>query len=291
MGTVVNGKVPDLLPGTGRRGQFPRGPEVSWQPWRAPVGLFLAFALALLGVALLEIALALAGLHLAAHHTPSGVVLADTYVQDAAFVIGVLFVAGLGGQKVHAWELGLRRTTLRRRWTVSLVAASYIAFLVFSVLWAVALGIHEKEKLLETLGANRNTAQLAGSAVLTCLVAPVCEEVLFRGFFFRALANWRGWLPAALITAIVFGAVHAGSAPAADLVPLGFFGLVLCVLYRYSGSLYLTIAVHALNNALAFGDLEGWSPQGIVGIAAGTLVALAAIRLLAERLGSLGANG
>lgn len=285
MTTVANGKVPQLAAEKGRRGGFPRGPLAGWPAWRAWVALFLAFALALLGVALLAIPLSFAGVGLSAHHTPPGVTLADTYVQDAAFVLAVVFVASLGGQRLRAAELGLRRPRIPRLRAAALVVATYLGFLLFSFLWALALGINEKDKLLETLGANHSTANLVGSAVLTCLVAPVCEELLFRGFFFRALANWRGWLPAALLTGIVFGAVHAGSAPAADLVPLGFLGFQLCLLYRYSGSLYLAIAVHALNNALAFGDLEGWSAGGILALALATVAVLAALLFALERIG------
>ena len=52
------------------------------------------------------------------------------------------------------------------------------------------------------------------------MVAPICEELLFRGYIFTALRNWRGTLPAALIIGLLFGGVHVGSAPVLDLVPL-----------------------------------------------------------------------
>ena len=59
--------------------------------------------------------------------------------------------------------------------------------------------------------------------------------------------------PAAIITGLVFGAIHAGSAPAGFLCRSPFFGFVLCLLYWRTGSLYPCIALHALNNSLAFG--------------------------------------
>ncbi len=90
------------------------------------------------------------------------------------------------------------------------------------------------------------------SAGLTCVVAPICEEFLFRGYIFTALRNWRGTLPAALITGLMFGGVHVGSAPALDLVPLAALGFGLCLLYRYTGSLYPCMLAHSLNNSLAF---------------------------------------
>jgi membrane protease YdiL (CAAX protease family) len=113
------------------------------------------------------------------------------------------------------------------------------------------------------------------------VLAPVCEEFLFRGFIFGALRNWRGPWPAAILTGVLFGGVHAGSAPAADLVPLAVLGVVLCVLYERTGSLYPCIGLHALNNSIAFGSLEGWSVPGVLAL---VIVALGSISLLALAL-------
>ena len=79
-----------------------------------------------------------------------------------------------------------------------------LAFIVLSVVWSAAVHPSE-EKLLEQLGTNEGTALLVLSAGLTCVVAPICEEFLFRGYIFTALRNWRGTLPAAVITGLVFG--------------------------------------------------------------------------------------
>ena len=119
----------------------------------------------------------------------------------------------------------------------------------------------EKEKLLQQLGSNESTGLLLLSAALTCVVAPICEEMLFRAYMFTALRNWRGTLPAALITGVLFGGVHAGSAPVLDLVPLAALGFGLCLLYRFTGSIYPSITAHSINNSIAFSSLEGWGWQ------------------------------
>ena len=62
-------------------------------------------------------------------------------------------------------------------------------------------------------------------AFLVAVVAPIAEEFFFRGFFFGALRNWRGLWPAAIITGLVFGAIHVGSAEAAFLLPLALLRL------------------------------------------------------------------
>ncbi len=230
-----------------------------WPPWTAPLALVLGLVLAALGGLLVDIPALLFGVRLGSGRLPPGLQIADTFVQDVGFVAAGVLIAGWGGRQVRAWQFGLRPTPWRR--AVGGVLALYAAFVAFSAVWAAALDVHAKEKVLDQLGANRNAALLVGAAVLTTVVAPICEEFLFRGFIFTALRTWSGPWVAAVLTGALFGAVHAQSAPVALLVPLGALGFGLCILYWRTGSLYPCIAAHCVNNSLAFGTLEGWSWQ------------------------------
>jgi membrane protease YdiL (CAAX protease family) len=150
------------------------------------------------------------------------------------------------------WQFGLRPTRFWR--AAGLGAATWVTFLVFSAAWVSALGIHERDNLPDQLGANDSTVALVAVGVLVCVIAPLAEEIFFRGYFFTALSNWRGPWPAAVITGLVFGGIHVGSAPIGFLVPLAFLGFGLCVLYWRTGSLYPCIAVHCVNNSIAYGS-------------------------------------
>ena len=251
--------------------------QARWSPWTAPVALLSGVALAAVGALIVDLPALPLGVKITSSHVPPGVVIADTAVQDVAFVAVAVFFAQLGGRALGAWQLGLRPTRLSR--AVWLVLLLLLAFLVLNVIWS-AIFHTGKEKLLEQLGTRQSTVLLLLSAVLTCVIAPVSEEVLFRGYVFSALRNWRGTWPAAVITGVTFGAVHLGSAPTVDLVPLAALGFGLCLLYRATGSLYPCIAAHSLNNSLAFGSLEDWGWQIPVLMAA----ALALIGLLALAL-------
>ncbi|MDQ6810734.1 MAG: CPBP family intramembrane metalloprotease [Actinomycetota bacterium] len=260
----------------------------AWTPWTAPAALAGGLVLALLGGLLVDIPALVLGVKISASHTPPGLVIADTFVQDFAFVGAAGFFAQLGGRALGAWQFGLQPTPLPpwRSWARSVwraarpVAALLVAFLLFSVIWTAAFHVG-KEKLLEQLGAGKSTILLLLSAGLTCVVAPICEEILFRGYFFAALRNWRGVWPAALITGVAFGGVHAGSAPALDLIPLAGLGVGLCLLYQYTGSLYPCIVAHALNNSLAFGSLENWGWQiPVLMLAVLGLIGLLALALM-----------
>ena len=247
----------------------------------APAALFGALALALIAGLVVDIPALALGVNITSSHVPGGVEIADTIVQDGAFVFAAVYCAHLGGRTVKAWQFGLRPTPVWR--AVGLLALTLIGFLLFSVIWTSALHA-EKEKLLEQLGAGESTTLLVLSAALTCVIAPICEEFLFRGYIFTALRNWRGTLPAALITGLLFGGVHYGSAPTLDLVPLAGLGFGLCLLYRYSGSLYPCMIAHSLNNSLAFSSLENWRWQEPVLIVS-ALVGIAALVQLFKRVG------
>jgi hypothetical protein len=249
-----------------------------------PVALAAALVFALVGALVVDIPAAALGTKISESRLPPGLVIADTYVQDVAFVFAAVFLAQFGGRAVAAWQFGLRPTRPGRAFGSAALAG--VAFIVFLIVWSST--VHTtKEKLLETLGTRQSTALLVSSAVLTCVLAPICEEFLFRGFMFGALRNWRGVWPAALITGLLFGAVHAlGGAPATDLPPLAVLGFLLCLLYSYTGSLYPCIALHALNNSIAFAGLEEWSfTQGVaLVLGALSLIALLVLALMRTRV-------
>ena len=73
-----------------------------------------------------------------------------------------------------------------------------------------------------------------------------------------------GWVPAAVLAGVVFGGVHAGGTPAIFLVPLAVLGVLLCGLYRHTGSLLPGMGVHAFNNALTLGVGLSWSVAGVI---------------------------
>jgi membrane protease YdiL (CAAX protease family) len=79
------------------------------------------------------------------------------------------------------------------------------------------------------------------------LVAPIVEETVFRGLLFGALASRLGILASALITALVFGAVHGDPVLFPTIAALG---LITALAYAATANLWVPITLHALNNAL-----------------------------------------
>ncbi len=278
-GALPEGELPETL-----EGDTTRSPDTSWRPWTAPLALVAGVVLATVAALVVDLPALALGVHISNEHTPGGLVIADTFVQDVAFVVAAVYCAKLAGRPVRSWMFGLRRPGAGWGWAALLVFCLIVGFVALDQGWSEILH-PTKEKLLETLGTKESKSLLVLSAALTCVIAPIGEEMLFRGYMFTALRNWRGTLPAALIVGLLFGGIHATSAPAADLVPLGALGVGLCLIYRFTGSLYPGIASHALNNSIAFAGLEGWNlGQGVLLIVC-ALLGVAAIAVACTRVG------
>ncbi|MBT8045473.1 MAG: CPBP family intramembrane metalloprotease [Verrucomicrobiae bacterium] len=83
-------------------------------------------------------------------------------------------------------------------------------------------------------------------AVSVILIAPVAEEVVFRGYIYTATKRFSDRFFAAVFSSLLFGAVHFNIMA---LAPLIFLALVLAISYELSGSLWAPISIHALFNA------------------------------------------
>ncbi len=252
-----------------------------WAPWYGPLALLIAFIASLITGVVVILVGHLAGSSLA-HPTPA-VTDIGTVFEEAGFVLTALWVASWIARP-RPVQFGLRRPTQARLGRVALVViGAYVTFLLLSALWTVVVSHGASEKyLVKDVGARAGVLGVLASCLVLCVVAPFCEEFLFRGFIFGALRNWRGPAVGALITGVLFGAIHVGSAPVVDLVPLAIFGVVLCGLRQWSGSLYPGIALHALNNSAALVVTAGWSFVAFLAIFASSLLFIGFVVLRAE---------
>ncbi|MGZ8481334.1 MAG: CPBP family intramembrane glutamic endopeptidase [Candidatus Limnocylindria bacterium] len=86
--------------------------------------------------------------------------------------------------------------------------------------------------------------------VAVVILAPIAEEVFFRGVAFNAWLRERGRRFAYIGSAALFAAIHASLV---SLVPIFLLGLALAWVYRRTGSLLAPIAMHATFNAISIG--------------------------------------
>jgi hypothetical protein len=261
--------------------EVPEGIEVrrvpQWPPWSSVLALVTGLGGALVGGLVVYLVAAIAGASL--DNPPPWVDISATFLQDVSFIASAIVFASMVARP-RPWHFGLRETRVGP--AVGYVIGTYVLFIGVAAAWSAALNLHEQDDVVDKLGAGSSTIALVAVAILVCVVAPIAEEFFFRGYFFGALRNWRGVWPAAVITGLVFGGIHVGSAPVGFLVPLAFFGFLLCLLYHRTRSLYPCMALHCVNNSIAFGVGEKWGWQ-IPLVLAGSLAVIAATMLTVRR--------
>jgi uncharacterized protein len=103
----------------------------------------------------------------------------------------------------------------------------------------------DRQEMIDLLLEADSPWIIVGVAILAVVVAPVTEEILFRGGLFRYLRTRIPRLPALLIPAVIFAALHANLVAFAPLVALG---ILLAVAYERTGRIAVPILAHALFN-------------------------------------------
>ena len=174
-----------------------------------------------------------------------------------------------------------------RPWmTAVAIVVAFIAYLLISNLLGALLDVgDQKDSQPVSLGATQSTAAGIAIGLGVTILAPAGEEFLMRGVVFAGmrdglstrLGTWGAVAIAAGINGLIFGALHG----ATDLIfipMLMTFGIVLCLLYQLTGSLYAPILLHLVNNTVAIATALDWTVlQGFaLGVTSATVLGIAA---------------
>jgi membrane protease YdiL (CAAX protease family) len=213
--------------------------------------------------------------------------LVSSLLQNLVFVGVPILIVGLSVGGLRRSDIGWRVPPRPLR-VLGMVAVAFVAYIVLSALLGAALGVgDEQDDLPGKLGADSSV--LAGIAIglAVTVLAPIGEETLLRGIVYPGLRNSVArFAPApvaigaaALIDGLIFGALHLGGSKAIFLPILALFGVVLCLLYQFSGSLYASILLHATNNTIAMKVALDWSVLGAVALWVSALAILTLLML------------
>jgi len=237
-------------------------PQPNWRPWFAFAGFAGALVCTLIAVGII---LAIAGV--GEDDDSAAVTVVATFIQGVFFV-GVALVLARSIAPPKPWHFGLRRGPLWR--TVGWAALGMLSFYILTATYAAIVDPQAEQDVTDSLGAGDGTLGLIAAGLMVIVVAPFVEEFFFRGFFYRSLRTRYPIALAALIDGLIFGLIHFGFDGADGLLilpPLAFLGVIFCLVYEKTKSLWAVVGMHAFNNTIAFSAQadDGWKVAVVAG--------------------------
>ena len=229
----------------------------SWSLWHGLLAL-----LAILLGSQLQVIVEL-GAGLPAHWQAALRMLATPLQLIGSVVLALALLAWATGQWPTARDLALRHG-LGRQELLLLAAVFVVTHVLF---WMLAWGTSTEGQaaaLFREMGLGQGTGQDLAILFSAVILAPVCEEILFRGIMLRAVHDHvqrRGYRHLAVVLALVVSAVafampHLGDSLVGRLA-LAYLatGLAFGLVYLWTGSLTAAMVSHALQSCYAFGSV------------------------------------
>jgi uncharacterized protein len=216
-----------------------------------PVWVLVGLALAVLVAYVLASLLSVAGVPLSSMDATifNAMFAASVYALTVLFVLGVphLFKRhvswkSVGLQRLPSWtDIGLAPLGF----VVYFIASSLLVYLA-----TLALPGFDLTQIQET-GFTRLTADYEYTLAFITLivVAPIAEEVLFRGFLYGKLRSRTPVWVAIIVTSVLFGFIHGQWNVGIDTFALS---IILCSLREMTGSIWAGVLLHMLKNSVAF---------------------------------------
>lgn len=172
------------------------------------------------------------------------------YTLTLIIVVGVPYV--VWRRRTTFEELGLTRLV---SWgDIGLAPLAFIAYgllttIVLSIVTATITGFPADQ--VQDTGFSAFGSRLDNLLAFATLVilAPIAEEVLFRGYLYGKLKRYVPAIAAAIVTSLLFAVVHLQWNVGIDVFVLS---LVLCGLRSLTGSIWAGILVHMIKNAIAY---------------------------------------
>jgi membrane protease YdiL (CAAX protease family) len=172
---------------------------------------------------------------------------------------GVVSPASFGFGRNRLAEQCLGQTWLAH--LVTGLGGGLLVLLLSGTVQAVLQGLGVQQTQLQDFTWVRQLPLAGFLAILFAgaVLAPLAEEIFFRGLVFQGYLQAQGRLTAYLVSSAVFALLHL-NLPA--FPPIFVLGLTLAWLYRATGSLLPAILAHGLNNGVAFVVLY-FGPPGL----------------------------
>lgn len=171
--------------------------------------------------------------------------------------IGILV---LGKYRISIKNLGLVKTRFGHWLKVGIINGVILFFAVLLmgaiISWFSPVEI-KPQPIAEIIMTAESKWEMVVPFIVASIMAPISEELYFRGFLYPAFRKKIGIRWGILVTSIIFGGLHFDLV---RMIPLAFGGIWLNWLYEKSGSIYSSIIAHSVWNGIMT-LLIFWVPQ------------------------------
>ena len=179
---------------------------------------------------------------------------ARNLLENLLFTVGlVLFIAvflRLRGLDLSSLG-GLFRITFLRALstgTVLILAAYPLISIADAITQRVFGSGSSKQSIVELFSGSRTIEQRMMIIVFAVVIAPMAEEFLFRFFLYGVLKRYFGRFLGVTVNALLFAAAHTHLP---SFAPLFVLGSCFTIAYEWSGSILVSMTMHALFNSLS----------------------------------------
>lgn len=219
-----------------------QAPEDTQVPWRAREG-FLILILSLLSGAFFS---ALAASRIEDRDTLTLVVTIIIEANLGAWVLLWVRLRHRVGLKALGWNFRLEDVGSGFLAALLGLGATAAASNLAISLWRAVSNsdVEQPEQLPNSLTGGR----VALAVIAVVIVAPIAEELFFRGFLYQALRKWRGVPQGVLLSGLIFAVAHGHPLLIIGIFPLA---IILAYLFQRRNSLAAVIAAHAFFNGIS----------------------------------------
>jgi membrane protease YdiL (CAAX protease family) len=170
--------------------------------------------------------------------------------QNLTIVAGLVFVSRRKGLGTLRADFGLVVRFRDWPWLAAGVLLQVVSFGMVALLDAVA-GNLDQQQAVETLQESSGP-EVVVLVLGVALLAPVVEELLFRGLLLRSLVRRMSSVAAVVVSAVTFGVVHLlDPSTAPVMAPLILVGLIAGIRTVRTGDLSQAILLHGGFNLLS----------------------------------------
>ncbi|MFC6180540.1 CPBP family intramembrane glutamic endopeptidase [Lactiplantibacillus daowaiensis] len=170
-------------------------------------------------------------------------------VQVVITLVGILALAGAAW---WMWRSYQKQPPIKRYFTAP--TRSILFMVVMILIVAVGQAIPTPTSTNQAMVERLMRVAPVGMTIMTVIGAPICEELIFRGLFFRwllpTISSWQTGAVGVIISALIFGCMHT-SLLSIGAIPYLMMGVAFALTYVAFNDIRYNMALHMLNNLIA----------------------------------------